>query len=326
MTKRKSRINLIIICSLVLASFAVGAITQPAIAAGKKPVVAYLLPNVGPWYTDKWYGAREEAEKLGIEAIMYNAGGYKNINKQINQVEDLIQKKVDGIILHPVSPEGMIPVVEKALGAGIYVCTEHAPLAKKLVPHIWEAPGEAGRQLALLLSIAMGGKGKIAAITGPPGQAEAQMMWEGFTYYMSSFPEIKIVAPAPAYLAYNVGASLKQTEDFLTGNPDLTGIYTWAELSAHGAVQALKAQGYKPGQVKVVTAFISSETLEYMKDGWIQYSLPGAAVEVGRTSMRNMAKMLKGEKVPPGNYDVPMFAISAEMADKFDRSKWERPQ
>ncbi len=326
MTKRKGKINSIIICTLVLAFFVVVAIAQPAIAAEKKFVVAYMLPNVGPWYTDKWYGAKEEAKKHGIEVIMYNAGGYKNINKQVNQVEDLIQKKVDGIIIHPVSPEGMIPVVEKALGAGIYVSTEHAPLAKKLVPHIWEAPGEAGRQLALMLSIAMGGKGKIAAITGPPGQSEAQTMWEGFIYYMSNFPEIKIVDPAPAYLAYNVGMALKQTEDFLTANPDLTGIYTWAELSAHGAVQALKARGYKPGRVKVVTAFISAETLNYMKDGWIQYSLPGAAVEVGRASMRNMAKMLKGEKVPPGNYDVPMFAISPEMVDKFDRSKWERPQ
>jgi ribose transport system substrate-binding protein len=326
MNRRQARIHLIVICSLVIFFLAVGAIVHTAMAAEKKPVVAYLLPNVGPWYTDKWYGAQQEAQKHGIEAVMYNAGGYKNLNKQINQVEDLIQKKVDGIILHPVSPEGMIPVVEKALKAGIHVSTEHAPLAKKLVPHIWEAPSEAGRQLAMLLSIAVGGKGKIAAITGPPGQAEAQTMWDGFTYYIQNFPNIKVVDPAPAYLQYNVGEGLKQTEDFLTANPDLAGIYTWAELVAHGAVQALKARGFKPGQVKVVTAFISPETLGYMKDGWIQYSLPGAAVEVGRVSMRNMAKMLKGEKLPPGNYDVPMFAIGTEMIDKFDRSKWERPQ
>jgi ribose transport system substrate-binding protein len=308
--------------SLILIIILVSFMVQPVLAQ-KKNVVGYLLPNVGPWYTDKWYGVKDEAAKAGLEVTLYSAGGYANISKQVSQMEDLIQKKVNGIILHPTSGSALIPTVQKALKAGIRVSTEHAPLTSSIVPHIWEAPPEAGRLMGALLVSAIHGKGKIAALPGPPGQAEAMALWQGFAEYVKNFPEVKIVAEERGDV--NVAAALKSSEDILTAHPDVAGIYTWFEMMGQGAVQALKARGFKPGQVKVITAWVGPETLGIMKEGWIQYALPGRAVEVGRASVRNMAKMLKGEKVPM-TIDVPMIAIGPEEVDRFDRSGWAAPK
>ena len=322
METRPKKRSMAFFYSLVVITIMVSLLAQPVLAQ-KKPVVGYLLPNVGPWYTDKWYGVKDEAAKLGMEVTLYSAGGYANISKQVSQMEDLIQKKVEGIILHPTSGSALIPTVQKAIKAGIRVSTEHAPLTSSIVPHIWEAPPEAGRMMGALLITAIKGKGKIAALPGPPGQAEAMALWQGFSEYVKSFPEVKIVAEERGDV--NVAAALKSSEDFLTAHPDVAGIYTWFEMMAQGAVQALKARGFKPGQVKVITAWVGPETLGIMKEGWIQYALPGRAVEVGRTSVRNMAKMFKKEKVPMV-IDVPMIAISADEVDRFDRTGWAAPK
>jgi ABC-type sugar transport system substrate-binding protein len=314
--------SFIVFCCLILVAIWVCCSAQPVLAQ-KKPVVGYLLPNVGPWYTDKWYGVKDEAKKQGFDVSLYSAGGYANINKQISQMEDLIQKKVDGIILHPTSGSALIPTVQKAVKAGIFVSTEHAPLTSSIVPHIWEAPPEAGRLMGAILTMAIKGKGKVAALPGPPGQAEAMALWQGFSGYMKNFPEVKIVAEERGDV--NVAVAMKSVEDILTAHPDVDGIYTWFEMMAQGAVQALKARGIKPGQVKIITAWVGPETLGIMKEGWIQYALPGRAVEVGRTSVRNMAMMLKKQKVPM-IVDVPMIAIGAEEVDRFDRSGWAAPQ
>lgn len=327
METRPKKRSLIFVCTLVFVM--VSLLAQPVLAekkpvmAKKKLVIAYLLPNVGPWYTDKWYGVKDEAAKLGMEVTLYSAGGYTNINKQISQMEDCIQKKVDGIILHPTSGTALMPTVKKAIKAGIRVSTEHAPLSSSIVPHVWEAPQEAGRLMGALLVVATKGKGKIAALPGPPGQAEAMALWQGFSEYVKNFPEIKIVAVDRGDTS--VAAALKSSEDILTAHPDVSGIYTWFEMMAQGTVQALKARGLKPGQVKIITAWVGPETLSLMKEGWIQYALPGRAVEVGRTSVRNMAKMLQGEKVPMIT-GVPMIAIGADEVDRFDRAGWAAPK
>ena len=45
-----------------------------------QPVIAYMLPLMGPIHTDQWYAADAKAKEMGMEAIVYDAGGYDNIN------------------------------------------------------------------------------------------------------------------------------------------------------------------------------------------------------------------------------------------------------
>jgi len=306
---------------LLVLSVLFGLLLSQSISYAKKITIAYLLPNVGPWYTDKWYGVEDEAKKLGVEAILYTAGGYENISKQVAQVEDLIEKGVDGIIIHPCSASALIPPIKKALEAGIKASSEHAPLAEPLIPHIWEDPSRLGWQMAEYLAAALKGKGVIIAHAGPPGQYEAKAMWEGFTAYMKYFPGIELY---PEWSTVNVGNAMKVTEDLLTAHPDTKGIYCWFEPMAQGAASALKTMGYQPGQVELVTGWANGETLRLLKEGWVTYLWPGTAVEVGRTSVRNMVKMINGEEVPLIN-NVPMIGINAGMLDLWDRSGWAAP-
>ena len=110
---------------IVLSLLTVVVMTNPA-AAQKAPIIAVMLPNGGdPYFQAKWYGYEVEAKKLGVNLIFYDAGGYANVNKQISSIEDVIQRKVDGIIFTATSSTATVPAIEKAIKAGIHVVNDN---------------------------------------------------------------------------------------------------------------------------------------------------------------------------------------------------------
>jgi len=51
----------------------------------------------------------------------------------------------------------------------------------------------------------------------------------------------------------DIAASLACAQDFLMRHPDVAAIFSWiSTYNGHGTIQALKAAGYKPGEVKHV--------------------------------------------------------------------------
>ena len=79
----------------------------------KQYTIGVLLPQMSnPHFIGQAYGYIDEAEKLGAKVILYDAGGYQYIDKQISQMEDLIASKVDAIDLVAANGAGTISAVE----------------------------------------------------------------------------------------------------------------------------------------------------------------------------------------------------------------------
>ncbi|RPJ04408.1 MAG: hypothetical protein EHM36_10720, partial [Deltaproteobacteria bacterium] len=74
----------------------------------KKYVIAVALPNMpDPTWQSVWYGCQAQAQKLGLESRIADAGGYNKLDVQVSQIENFIQLKVDGIIIGAVQGEGV---------------------------------------------------------------------------------------------------------------------------------------------------------------------------------------------------------------------------
>ena len=91
-----------------------------------KPSEAYRLgvaiPHLAnPHYVGQAYGYIDEAQALGAQVTLLEAGGYEHLDKQISQVEDLIASKVDAIILAAVSGPGTSARWRQRSAAGIPV-------------------------------------------------------------------------------------------------------------------------------------------------------------------------------------------------------------
>lgn len=282
--------------------------------------IAYMLPNVGEWYDEKWASAKKCAEEeYGAEITMFSAGGYANISTQVSQVEDVIQAGYDAIIIHLCNAAGLQPVLVEAMEAGIVVVTEHSILEDPtLAPHVWENPSENGTVLALLLANEIGGKGKVLMLNGPAGQLESAAAEAGFTYIMETyFPEIQVTKEWPNH---SVADTLPVVESYLSANPDIAGIYSFGTgQTGEAAIQALKAYNYQPGDVKIVSCNSVASHFDYLKQGWYQYLSPSSNIYVPRTSLSVVYKMLAGEPVE-NEYNISMTVVNATTCDVFDRS------
>lgn len=92
---------------------------------GKGYVVALCNYSIGnSWRAQMEQEFVSEAEKLKSEGVVseyYITNSNEDINKQISDMQDLITKKVDAIVITAASPTALAPVVEEATEAGIKV-------------------------------------------------------------------------------------------------------------------------------------------------------------------------------------------------------------
>jgi len=74
-----------------------------------------------PFFVELRNGAQSKAKELGVNLIVVDA--QDKPSKQINDIEDLIQKKVDLIIINPTDSSAIVPAIESANKAKIPVIT-----------------------------------------------------------------------------------------------------------------------------------------------------------------------------------------------------------
>src|SRR5260370_16077507 len=73
---------------------------------------------------------KAKVESMGYTFLLVTAGEQTAVSTQVNQVEDLIAKKVTGIVLNPMDGNAVVPVLGKARDAGITVVLVDSPVAK----------------------------------------------------------------------------------------------------------------------------------------------------------------------------------------------------
>ena len=92
----------------------------PAFASKDKPVIGFSIDDlrVERWARDRDYFV-EAAKKMGAEVSVQSADG--DSAKQVNQIENLISKKVDAIVIVPKDGKALSNVVREAKKAGIKI-------------------------------------------------------------------------------------------------------------------------------------------------------------------------------------------------------------
>ena len=133
--------------------------------------------------------------------------------------------KVDAIIVGATNGEAVTAIIEQAVAQGIPVIGlspfrqhESSPPSSAPITTTWAS------LQAQCLAKALGGKGNVAMMAGPSGQAWADLRADGFRETLAKeAPDIKIIAESR--LADNRNAALTTAEDWVQRFPDLNGVY-----------------------------------------------------------------------------------------------------
>lgn len=264
----------------------------------KKYVIAVALPNMpDPTWQSVWYGAQAQAQKLGLDARIADAGGFNKLDVQISQLENFIQLKVDGIIIGAAQADGVSPVLRRAADAGIKIVDaflyENSGRTSGRVINDQRA---IGAEEANYLGKALGGKGNVVLLYGPAGNATLLERGLGFKEALQQhYPEMKVLAERFSELSRAEG--LKQMEDLLQAFPGrINGVYTGGSFLADGVADAVAAN--RAGKILIATASPNAGTIDRIKRGEIHMTADQQNVMQGRIAVNVMVSLLNGDKVP----------------------------
>ena len=197
----------------------------PSVDAGAaSTTIGFSMPDSSEsFWTSMAYGVDDEAKKLGVTVVKVNAGGDANVNQQISQIQDLVQRHVNAIIVGATNGDAVRPAVEQAIAAKIPVVgLSSIPNTPKLASAVGADHYAMGKLQAQCLGKAIGGSGEVGMMAGPAGQSWADLRADGFRDTIKAdFPKIKIVTESR--LADNRNAALNTTEDWVQRFPDPQG-------------------------------------------------------------------------------------------------------
>src|SRR5260370_35742241 len=137
-----------------------------AYAAGKQKTLVIIPKSISIlFYNDVEKGCKKEGAKLGVNVI-YTGPDTADAGKQVQVLQDLVSRGVDGFAVAPMDGDSVIGVIESAIKKGIKVITFDADSPKSqrvcFVGTNNEQGGyEGGKAFASFLP-----KGKFAVITG----------------------------------------------------------------------------------------------------------------------------------------------------------------
>lgn len=269
-----------------------------------------------PFWVNEAFGVSDQAEKLGVKVIWLSADGYDNIEKQNNQIQDLISQDVDAILLAATSYSGTAPAVDQAKQAGIPVFAHvTSSESEGVLISVVNDDVQIGRSQAKYMGESLNGAGNVALLNGPAAAEWASRRVNGFKEVIASeFPDITIVSEK--FGIPDRADARNLAEDLITTFPELDGIFTVADGMGLGASDAVAAAG-KNGEIAITTAAFSRETVPYIKDGRFSVNVDENPVLMGRTIVNISVRALNGEELPKSIL-IPSPEITAETVDEID--------
>ncbi|MEU8662277.1 ABC transporter substrate-binding protein [Actinoplanes philippinensis] len=214
---------------------------------------------------------QDEAAKLGI-ANLTTANANSQFNKQISDVEQMIDSGVQLLVIAPLNSDGWDSVFAKASAKKVPIITIdrkiNATPCKDYLTFIGSDFAEQGKRAADEMAKALGNKGEVAILLGAPGNNVTTLRTSGFKEQIAKVaPDIKVTFEQTGNFSREEGQ--KVTEQLLQSNPAINGIYGENDEMALGAVTALKGAGKKAGDVKIVSIDGTKGAVEGIVNGWI---------------------------------------------------------
>ncbi len=311
---------------VLLAITAAIVLAGQAVAQDARPTIGLSKPNLkGPYPTAELYGILDEAGKLGFDVIVQDAGGYANIDKQLDQVSNLVIKGVKAVLIDPNDPTALNGVAMQARAAGIFlvgagvnvVASEVEPDAAVSSSHC-----NIGRELAAGAKKLLPSGGTIGVLAGPPGSFWATERLRCFKEDITG-SNIEIVAEMTS--EQDAATSLTRATEMLQRNPDLDMLYGADDVYGVGAARAAKAAD-RCGKTKVIFSVLGEEAEEMMAAGCADYIVAQQPVLIGRTEVRVVADLVKGIKPDPKVIDVPLIGVTKENLAQIDSSTMHPPK
>ncbi|MCG8479654.1 MAG: sugar ABC transporter substrate-binding protein [Spirochaetales bacterium] len=183
-------------------------------------------------------GAEEAASEYGIELLVSEAGF--DANRQLGQIEDLVQQEVNGIFTVAVDSAAISSAILRANEAQIPVVIVGGPPSRGEVVTVLNSTSYQGSYAsASYLVESVGGEGRIGVLSIPLALKTIRDRETG-TLDAIGQSNMQLVS---MQAVWTQDEALAAAENMITANPDLSAIFATWSLAVNGALAAIEASG-----------------------------------------------------------------------------------
>ena len=213
-------------------------------ATGSGYIIGFSNFGVGnSWRVQMEAEFKARADQLTAEGIikeysMTDSNG--DIPKQIADIQELIAKKCDAIIITAASPDALSPVCEEAMAAGIVVISfDNYVTTDDITAKVGIDEVEFGRHGAQWLVDQLDGKGSIIILNGIAGAGVDGMRSEGAMSVFANYPDIAVLGEVHAGWDYDQAKTA--VEGFLSVHSQIDGVWSQGGAMTQAALDAFTA-------------------------------------------------------------------------------------
>ncbi len=190
------------------------------------------------WRTECLVSMQAEARAHADRYELIVVDGQGDISKQVNDIDDLIVQNVDALLCIPNSGTAVVPALRKATRAGIVTVPFNLPVdGEHWTAFVGTDPQKKGATTGKRLNDMLGGKGKIVALGGLPGNSYTAECWKGAQAQFA--PGIQVLAFKDAF--WEEDRAKVVMADLLAAYPEIDGIWCDGAQDAAGALKAMMA-------------------------------------------------------------------------------------
>lgn len=290
-------------------------------------VIGYsMLSSANPFFQVIARSMTEEAAKHGYAVV--TVSGDLDLEKQRQQVDDFIARKVAAIVLNPCDSKGIGPVIEKANAAGIPVFTCDI---KSLAPtgnveaHIATDNFAGGRQAGQAMIEALGEAGGKIGVIDYKDAESCLLRVAGFKEVIDQFNEAHPNARFEIVRELGGEGDLEKgrtaAQDIVQAVPDIDGIFAINDPSALGAWSALNTAG-KAQDVVLIGFDGQPDGKKAVRDGKFHASPIQFPSKMGRQTVETIIRYFNGEPIEAEQLIPPVLYKKEDADNDSDIESW----
>jgi ribose transport system substrate-binding protein len=299
---------------LAVAMLAAAAATLPVSSvfaeSPEKPKVALVMKSLAnEFFLTMEDGAKayQKEHSADFDLISNGIKDETDTAGQTRIVEQMILAKVNALVIAPSDSKAMVPVIKKAVDAGITVINIDNQLDPQIVksknisvPFVGPDNRKGARLVGEYLAKQLKAGDQVGIIEGVSTTTNAQQRTAGFKDAMDA-AQIKVVSLQSG--DWEIDKGNKVAASILSEYPDVKALLAGNDSMAVGAVSAVRAAG-KAGQVQVVGYDNINAIKPMLKDGRVLATADQFAAKQAVFGIETALKIIKGEKVDSGTNGV----------------------
>lgn len=282
-------------------------------AAAQSKDIVYITPGLDlPFWRYLAKGVEKSAKAQGYG---YQVLDSKNSSQvQLQAAQDAISRGVAGIVLSPTESSSAPSVLQMAQKAGIPVViadigTESGDYVSFIISDNYDGAKGAGEALAKELQAKGWQDGSVGIVSISQARLNGQARTKGFKDAMAA-AGIAGDAGLQQMQTYTADETFRFTQDMLTANPGMRGLFVQTDQPSVGAIRAIKA-ARRQGEVAVAAFDGIPEMIPMLESGDIVASGMQQPHLMGEEAGKALIAHLKGE-TPAKEILVPIVVVTQE--------------